>query len=438
MDSKFDRRNRPQKEREIYTPGSGPLKRTDNVEGKSFTNRKYNHYRNEKSDCHVDVNSFEYQESKSDQLNDEHYDKDRKKNRKPDASLYIPKQRYREDSFHHNIDSSEHSSGYSSGFGSSNKLAEPRQMNRERLISEGNNYRLDDGQARKPFIESKQFTRGSRTDLSHNWKDSSVKENTDSRFERNLQNTASGSNERNIPHQTEYKNTTFYNRFGNERNSDRGSASEKNRGGKNLMRRNSNNSLVLPDAFYSWPPRLRRQHLESKGIKGEELDKYLENRNDFGGSNSRDRFSHAPLPPKNRSSRFKSSKNDPPKERVEFNVPRNLEKRTDDVRPTTQESNHEPERNHESGTNTGGSVEELNDEVSKNCTITESTYSSCIIDTKSILDDSFVSEYFLYYHPFDPASVFTFVGLIIFQSILFCRFLCSFLQLLYSLKMPRN
>lgn len=404
MDSKFDRRNKPQKEREIYTPGSGPLKRTDNAEGKSFTNRKYNHYRNEKSDYSADVNSFDHQESKSDLLNDELYDKDRKKNRKPDVSLYIPKQRYREDSSHHNIDSSEHSSGYSSGFGSSNKLAEPRQMNKERQISEGNNYRHDDSQARKPFIESKQFTRGCRTDLSHNWKDSSIKENNDLRFERNLQNTASGSNDRNIPHQTEYKNTTFYNRFGNERNSDRG-ALEKNRGGKNLIRRNSSNSLVLPDAFYSWPPRLRRQHLESKGIKGEELDKYLENRNDFGGSNSRDRFSHAPLPPKNRSSRFKSSKKDPPKEKIEFNIPRNVDKRADDTRPTTRESNHEVERNHESGTNTGESVEELNAEVSKNCTITESTFtSSCLIDTKSILDDSFVSKFSFHLHLFDTSS----------------------------------
>lgn len=398
MDSKFDRRNRPQKEREIYTPGSGPLKRTDNAEGKNFTNRqnnqlKYKHFRDDKFDFNSPVNSFEPHESKSDQLNDEHYDKDRKKNRKPDVSLYIPKQRYREDSSHQNIDSSEHSSGYSSGFGSSNKLSEPRQMNKDRNISESNNFRQDDGQARnKPFIESKQFTRGSRTDLSQNWKDSSTKENSESRFERNLQSAPSGSNERSIIHQTEYKNSTFYNRFGNDRNSDRG-ASEKNRGGKNLMRRNSSNSLVLPDAFYSWPPRLRRQHLESKGIKGEELDKYLENRNDFGGNNSRDRFPHAPLPPKSRSSRFRSSKKETPKERADFNVPRNVEEKIDDVRPTP-ESNHEPEKNHESEANTGGSVEDLSDEVSKSCMVSQSTFSSCIIDTKSILDDSFVSIFF--------------------------------------------
>lgn len=334
MEGKFDKRARPQREREIYRPGSGPLRRTDPADSKGFVYKydhagRSDHSRNGKDDYDADKmahDSGSY--NRYDHYNDnKSLDKDRKKTRKPDASIYVPKQRNRADP------ANAESHNYNS-FQSDNP--KPSYSSREGLMSRENEpsanpTHYDNQHQSRTFIETKQFTRGYKNDNQSNWKEYS-KENSDfKRFDSNrdpyeshqpnkggYKNNPPHNDEKNTFYNSEHKASSNYNRYGNEpfndkyRN-DRGNANDKGRMGRSLSRRNSSNNIVLPDTFSAWAPRLQRQYLENKGIKPEDLDKYLKSKQQqqqFVGNTNRDNRYSQTLPPKNnRNSHFKMGNN---------------------------------------------------------------------------------------------------------------------------------
>lgn len=330
MDFKYDKRIRAQKEREIYRPGSGPLKRTDPLEIKGFINKsdyyeKPEHAKSDREEFLSTTIRFDNSEYLKYQT-EKKVDKDKKKLRKPDVSIYVPKQRSKINNSTQNVDTSEFNSPYSSSdFTFENRTDQKPLLLKERFSSrdiEFNNKKQEiNYDQSKIHLESKQYFSGCRNDISHNWKelikDVSDFRKTDNRdiYDANFgkknscQNSSCNNIEKNAICQNEHKTSNFYNRYGNEKN-DRGNNGDKNRIGRNLSRRNSSTSLVLPDAFNSWPPRLQKQFLESKGLNPDELDKYLKNKNSFSTNNqNRDyRFSQT-LPSKNnRNTHFKSNK----------------------------------------------------------------------------------------------------------------------------------
>lgn len=376
MDGKFDRRIRPQREREIYRPGSGPLKRTDPADSNSryykndYSGRSDN-YRDAKDDYDTDRVPHESSSyTRYESHNEKSLDKDRKKTKKPDASIYVPKQRNaRNDGSNvnesHNYNSTSHAPpldqkpSYSARDGITNRENE--------FVNNSAQYDNTHHQNRG-YIESKQFTRGYKNnDNQSNWKEYS-KENSDyKKFDsrdtydaQNQPNKASGfknntsyNEDRNTYYNSELKGSNNYHRYGNEssfndRNTrnDRGNANEKNRMGRSLSRRNSSNSISLPDAFSSWPPRLQRQYLDSKGIKQEDLDKYLKNRQQqqqqqqFMGNSNRDNRYSQTLPPKNnRNAHFKTNNKENPRNTRFFQKPKPF-----DERPGTDQSGSSEEK----------------------------------------------------------------------------------------------
>lgn len=307
MDGKFDRRMKPQREREIYRPGSGPLRRTDPAEAKAFVGKhdsleKLNYSRSGKEDYEApksyDNNSLPQ--------NDKIYDRDRRRTRKPDASIYIPKQ-------NRNVDNSECNSYTQSVF-----VEKPDQKPpvKERFISRDNG-RYENQM--KPSFKC------SRTDVSQ-WKES-VKENDtrkydnkpyDSRItERNVFSNNVNNEERNNSHHNEPKHG-FYPHF--DRN-ERGNG--KNHTDRNISRRDGSNSPAIPDMYSSWPPRMQRKFCEKYGITEEEAQNYVKNRNNRGNNNRDDRYSQT-LPSKNnRNQYFKTNKNkDIPRSNRVFQKPK--------------------------------------------------------------------------------------------------------------------
>lgn len=334
MEGKFDRRIKPQREREIYRPGSGPLKRTDPADSKGFVYKydyagRSDNSRIGKDDYATDQRPHESNSYNRYEPHDKSLDKDRKKTRKPDASIYVPKQRSRPDGTifneSHNFNSTSQppldnqKPPYSSRDG----------LNRENEPSNNSQY---DSYHQSRVYDNKQFTRGYKNDNQSNWKDYS-KENSDHRkfdsrdYDSQNQSAKPGFKnnppyeERNTYYNSEHKGSNNY-RYGNEQSnekyrSDRGS-NDNNRMGRSLSRRNSSNSISLPDAYSSWPPRLQRQYLESHGIKLQDAEKYLKSKQQqqqqFSNSNRDNRFSQT-LPPKNnRNSHFKiNNKENPPR-----------------------------------------------------------------------------------------------------------------------------
>ncbi len=316
MDGRFDKKNRPQKEREFYKPGSGPLpsRKTDHLESRSFISRtesqvSIGNSRNEKSTFDPNEKCF----VNSSKL----IDKEKKKTRKPDASIYVPKQRSRMDNCGSMVNLNDcDPTCPPSAFVSSSKENSKTSFMKEKCTDFTNRKYDGNHSQNKSHADMKQFSRDTRSEVGLGWKES-TKENSDLRkFDGKdsrdgdrcyFQNDSSSNDDRSMPYQTEYKNSNFHNRYGNER-SERGNNGDKGRSSRNLTRRNSSNSLVLPEAFNSWPPRLQRKFLESKDLKAEDVDKYFKNKNNFGGNANRDnRYSQSSTSSKNNNrSHYKS------------------------------------------------------------------------------------------------------------------------------------
>jgi hypothetical protein len=109
-------------------------------------------------------------------------------------------------------------------------------------------------------------------------------------------------------HHNEQKGGNYFNRFDHR---DRG-GNDKNRSGRIISRRNSSNTLTLPDTFNNLPPRLQKQYLQKEGLSSEEIEKYLDELKIMPSNNRDNRYSQA-LPTKNnRNLHFKMNKNKEP------------------------------------------------------------------------------------------------------------------------------
>jgi len=293
MEGKFDRRMRPQKEREIYRPGSGPLKRSEPQDSKPFSKtdscERLNYPKNGRDN---DANRGCF-ETHAFQKYD-HYDK--RKTRKPDASIYVPKQNR----------SPEHDSDYGTT-SQLNYVDKPdKLMTRERCISRNNesDQRYDQS--------SKQPHRGNRVEIP-SWEP--VKENLEFRKFDNKSNdsqvwerctyTNSHTDRVSGQHHSDPKSGSYFSRFDHR---DRG-GNDKNRSGRNITRHINSNSLTLPDTFNNLPPRLQKQYLQKEGLSPEEIEKYLNDLKIMPSISRDTRFSQT-LPLKNnRNSHFKMNKN---------------------------------------------------------------------------------------------------------------------------------